>query len=401
MMKYNNIPMGAKTWCLCAALAAGLPFANPVWAQYHPADLNMNRVIERSELVALFNQPAWNQDLETKMLRVVQLFNAGGYVPDPSNNPPAGDGFRPASLKYLVLDLTSEPGTIERLEDAPAGGWTDEHKTRKLVLRRIPAGTFTMGSPVGENYRNPNETQHPVTLTRDYFIGVFQVTQEQWEHVMGARPGSHFDNSAFYATRPVERVNFNATRGTGAAPSAESFLGRLRAKFANDALGLQFDLPTEAQWEYACRAGTTTSLNSGLNATLEGQSGRPCPNLDALARYIYNPPGNEHASADANLNYGTAGVGSYAPNNWGLYDMHGNVQERCLDLCASPIAAYSADAATDPVGTAGAFRIIRGGAWNYNVGWARSAMRRSEPANGPADPSIGLRVSAPMPATLP
>jgi len=402
-MRFNNIPIGAKTWCLCAALAAGLPFAIPLGAQqFHPADVNQNRVIERNELEALFLLPEWNQDLGTKMLRAVQLFNAGAYVEDATNPPPAGDGFKPARMTYLVLNL--ETNTVDRLEGVPAGGWTLEHKTTRLVLRRIPAGAFTMGSPAnnttGEQiYRNNNETQHPVTLTRDYYIGVFPVTQRQWEIVMGTRPG-FFNHNDFYATRPVENVSFANTRGTGAAPAANSFLGRLRAQFAG-AMDLHFDLPTEAQWEYACRAGSATSLNNHSNVTNAGAGGQPCPFLNAVARYIYNPVGNGGALRGAGLDTGTAAVGSFPANDWGLHDMHGNVQERCLDLCGSPIAAYSTAAATDPVSTTGAHRIVRGGAWNLNVGPARSAARRSEPANGLPDSSIGLRVSAPMPAAMP
>ena len=380
-MKFSNIPIRAKTGCFCAALAAGLPFANLVWAQnYHPADINQNHVIERAELEALFDLPAWRQDLETQMLRAVQLFNAGGYVEDATS----WDGFKPASLDYLVLNL--ESNTVERLEENQAPGvWTDEYKTTKLVLRRIKAGTFTMGSPASELGRNPNETQQTVTLAQDYFIGVFPVTQRQWELVMGAgaRP-SHFSRDEFYAARPVENVSYNATRGAGDNPVANSFLGRLRAKYAGDALGLRFDLPTEAQWEYACRATTTNALNNGMNLTTTGnQAPFACPNLNPLARYLHNPSSNSaNALNTSDLNAGTATVGSYERNLWGLYDMHGNVQERCLDLL-------------------GGNRVVRGGAWNLIASQARSARRLTEPAAGLPNISIGLRVCAPMPATLP
>jgi hypothetical protein len=121
--------------------------------------------------------------------------------------------------EYLVIDLaggadaTNYP--VSTLAGVPAGGWTEEHRTTKLVLRRIPAGTFTMGSPTGELGRSTDETQHQVTLTQDFYIGVFEVTQEQWYRVMGDWP-SYFNNTAYRASRPVERVSYNDIRGSSA-----------------------------------------------------------------------------------------------------------------------------------------------------------------------------------------
>ena len=164
-------------------------------------------------------------------------------------------GAAPISEEYLVVDLstgseaTSYP--VSSLAEIPAGGWTDEYKTTKLVLRKIPAGTFTMGSPENELGRYSDETQHQVTLTKDFYVGVFEVTQKQWELVMGVWP-SYFYNASYRDSRPVERVSYDDIRGSGvgsgwpasSAVDTESFLGRLRTK-----TGLDFDLPTEAQWE--------------------------------------------------------------------------------------------------------------------------------------------------------
>jgi len=286
----------------------------------------------------------------------------------------AGD--KPEGL-YLVIDLSGGPEAtrypVSYLDAVPDGGWTDEYKTTKLVMRRIPAGTFTMGSPEGELGRwDDREGQRQVTLTKDYYMGVFQVTQRQWELVMGNKP-SHFNNATYFATRPVERVSYNMIRGANAGSrwpadngvDAISFMGRLRAR-----TGLDFDLPTEAQWEYACRAGTTTALNSGKNTTTADLL-TPCPHVAEVGRYSQNHPGGYSNSSGVSTDGGTAKVGSYTPNAWGLYDMHGNVWEWCLDwYTATPPGT------TNPVGAAsGSYRVGRGGCWGSLAGYCRSACR--------------------------
>ena len=278
------------------------------------------------------------------------------------------------SSLYLVIDLSGGAGAasypVSYLSDVPSGGWTDEHKTEKLVLRRIANGTFTMGSPSGEVGRYNDETRHEVTISRPFYMGVFEVTQRQWELVMGTRP-SWFSNSSCYATRPVEKVSYNDIRGSSEGakwPSANtvdstSFMGRIRAR-----TGLTFDLPTEAQWEYACRAGTGTALNSGKDLTSTGRD----PAMDEVGRYEYNfPSGGTDFSSSSGLTAGTAAVGSYAPNAWGLYDMHGNVREWCADR----YGMYGGDA-TDPAGAAsGSYRVMRGGSWFNYAQSCRSAYR--------------------------
>ena len=274
----------------------------------------------------------------------------------------------PTAGDYMVIDLSAGPEAasypVSTLAAAPAGGWTDEYKTTKLVLRRIPAGTFTMGSPTGELGRDSDETQHQVTLTQDFYMGVFEVTQKQYERVMGTWP-SYFSNAAYRDARPVEMVSWNDIRGGAwpwGVPGAATFLGKLRQR-----TGLPLDLPTEAQWEYACRAGTATALNSGKNLT----STSSCPNVAEVGRYYYNHPGGYSSSQGVDTAVGTAKAGSYLPNAWGLYDMHGNVWEWCLDWYGTYPGTV-----TDPEGAAaGSNRVLRGGSWLNYAGHCRSAGR--------------------------
>lgn len=260
---------------------------------------------------------------------------------------------------YMVVDLSGGVDAISYpvtyLSQVPEGGWTDEYKTTKLVLRLIPPGTFMMGSPSDElgheyGYDGVRETLHQVTLTKPFYIGVFEVTQKQWQLVMGNTPSNYKGD-----LRPVEQVSYEMIRGTinGAAwpthnqVDANSFMGRLRSK-AN----MFFDLPTEAQWEYACRAGTSTALNNGMPILSISDT---CKNMNEVGRY------------SGNLNDGKGGfsqhtkVGMYRENNWGLYDMHGNIREICVDRYKANLGN---EAVVDPVGpSSGNYKVCRGGSF--------------------------------------
>ena len=286
---------------------------------------------------------------------------------------PAGGNTNPDG-QYLVIDLSGGANA----EQYPTR-WTDDKpdlsndacRTTELWLRRIPAGTFTMGSPEGQLGREVDETQHNVTLSQDCFMGIFPVTQWQWELVMGNNPS---DYKTAGPGAPVEQVSYDDICGANrpwpkdASVSPDSFLGKLRAKTGLEGL----DLPTEAQWDYSCRAGTTTALNSGKDLTSEAT----CPNLDEVGWYSENSGDTTHA------------VGSKRPNEWGLYDMHGNVWEWCRDWGGD----YGGDA-VDPTGPAsGSFRVSRGGGWSDGAWSCRSALRDNH-APGNRDDILGFRLA--------
>lgn len=239
---------------------------------------------------------------------------------------------------YCVIDLsaganaTSYPVTY--LASPPSGGFNvNVYKTTKLVLKRLEAGTYKM---LGSSN---------VTLTKPFFCGLFEVTQKQYTLVMGSNP-SNFSGD----TLPVEKVSYDAIRGSSngakwpssSTVDSSSFLGKLRSR-----TGLDFDLPTEAQWEYACRAGTTTTYSYGDSAN------------GNYMWYTLNSSSKTHP------------VGSKSTNPWGLYDMHGNVWEWCLDWWDGTLT-YG----TDPKGpSSGSVRVLRGGSWYDGSAYSTSSYR--------------------------
>jgi formylglycine-generating enzyme required for sulfatase activity len=188
---------------------------------------------------------------------------------------------------------------------------------------------FTMGSPASEANRSNDEIQHEVTISKPFYLGVTEVTQEQYEAVMGNNPSNFKD-----AKNPVERVSWD---------DAVEFCKKLSSK-----TGKTVRLPTEAEWEYACRAGTTGAYAGNGS-------------LDDMGWYTSNSSSKTHP------------VGQKKPNAWGLYDMHGNVYEWCGDWYADK---YPTGAAKDPTGPAsGESRVLRGGSWDLYPQYCRSAYR--------------------------
>lgn len=237
---------------------------------------------------------------------------------------------------YMVIDLSGGANAssypVSYLDAVPSGGWSDTYKTTKLVLRRIEPGTFKMCG------------QYNVKLTKAFYIGVFEVTQRQYTLIMGTNPSDYKGDK-----RPVEQVSWEMIRGNATTYNwpnvktvgSDSFAGRISQR-----TGKSFDLPTEAQWEYACRAGTTSLYNNGGNTEND---------LKKVGRYSGNTSDGKGGYSQHTV------VGSYASNAWGLYDMHGNNWEWCLDWFGDLTSNV-----TDPKGpTSGGWRIFRGGSWYY------------------------------------
>jgi formylglycine-generating enzyme required for sulfatase activity len=239
----------------------------------------------------------------------------------------------------------------------------------KMTLALIPAGTFRMGSPASEPERGDDEgPQHEITITRPFYLAIHPLTQRQFEAVMGSNPACFSMWKGGGPDHPVERISwFDATE----------FCRRLSESPGEKAAGRIYRLPTEAEWEYACRAGTPTPVSTGL----------------ALS--------SREANFNGNYPYGntergpflerTTRVGSYPPNPFGLYDMHGNVWEWCADWYSR--SAYRDSARFDPQGTAtGNLRVVRGGSCCTIGRFCRSAHRFGV-APGNRDHDVGTRVA--------
>ena len=253
------------------------------------------------------------------------------YLQDETWNGP----LKTAGLKDLVKKGLVDPSTLLLLGNE--GEPFKASRVKDLLLLSInkdmvliPADNFKMGSPASEKGRTDDEGLHQVTITEQYYMGKYEVTQEQWEAVIGHNPSSKNKG----AKLPVTDVSWS---------DCQEFLKRL-----NEKSNAGYRLPTEAEWEYACRAGTSTAYSVGDSLT----------------------------ESDANiLGSSIKTVGGYKPNGFGLYDMHGNVWEWCEDW----YGAYSVAAVTDPKGPAkGEYRVLRGGSFGNDGPLARSSYRGND-----------------------
>jgi uncharacterized protein (TIGR03067 family) len=239
---------------------------------------------------------------------------------------------------HLKLCYTTGKERPKEFSSKPGSGNTVVSYRREKIYTNsigmkfmwIAPGTLAMGSTEKEEGRNKDEVQHKVTLTKGFFLGMHTVTQEQWQAIMGSNP-SHFKGDK---NLPVENVSWD---------DCQEFCKKLQAKDKK-----AYRLPTEAEWEYACRAGTTTPFAYGETISTDQA------NYNGDEVYGKGKKGVYRAQ--------TTVVGSFPPNAWGLFDMHGNVWQWCQDKYGE----YAAKDATDPPGaTSGDARVVRGGA-RYN-----------------------------------
>jgi uncharacterized protein (TIGR02996 family) len=230
-----------------------------------------------------------------------------------------------------------------------------------MRLALIPPGRFRMGSPSGEKERGEDEPAHEVEITQPFYLGVFPVTQAQWQAVMGSNPSSFsatgdgkeevrgLDTSDF----PVEQVNWE---------EAQTFLEKWTALSGEKEKGWKYRLPTEAEWEYACRGGASSSASFSFGNSLSSTQ------ANFHGNYPYG------GAAKGPYLERTSKVGSYRPNAFGLLDMHGNVWEWCSDWYDEDSSGKSPP--QDPLGpSSGSFRVIRGGCWFYEARYCRVASR--------------------------
>ena len=216
-------------------------------------------------------------------------------------------------------------------------------KDVEYAFRWCPTGTFMMGSPEDELGRwDDDEKQYEVTLTQGFWMLETEVTQEMWQSVMGENPSRFKDGKR----HPVEMVSWD---------DCQEYIEKLNALEVMPT-GYRFSLPTKVQWEYACRAGTATALNNGKDLTSERQA---CPNLDEVGWYGKNSDMKTHE------------VGLKKPNAWGLYDMHGNVREWCLDWYVS--SDGSETDSMEPSTDSG--YVLCGGGWDSEARFCRSAFQ--------------------------
>jgi formylglycine-generating enzyme required for sulfatase activity len=286
------------------------------------------------------------------------------------------NGFTYTTVWYTVLEQNPDPAvvtsaTLRNAITATGYPWRVRDNGTQIEMVLIPPGTFNMGCSASNVYGcNTDESPvHAVTLTSAFYMGRYEVTQAQWQARMGSNP-SYFvarpqNGNTANTNRPVEQVTWNQIAGTG------GFLS-----------GTGLRLPTEAEWEYACRAGTTTAFH-GFTGYLSGT------NDDTLVGNIAWFSGNNGASGTAT--YGTKAVGQKLANGFGLHDMSGNVWEWVNDWYGSTY--YASSPSSNPTGpSTGTYRVLRGGSWASDTGGVRSSYRNYYTPDGTGY-DVGFRVA--------
>ncbi|MGI5868303.1 MAG: M60 family metallopeptidase [Kiritimatiellia bacterium] len=345
-----------------------------------------------------------------------------GLVQTPYVSPPS----KPITGLYLGVCLAGpDAGKIETYpsrEAVPGGERDVRWKTDWMLFRRIeptPAPT-RIGRPGADP--KASDAEREIEISSPYYLAIYEVTQRQWFNVMETWKPNCFGAKGDRETRPVNGVSHNEARGstgdginwpkTGRQVAANSFLGRLRALAGSQ---IEFDLPTEAQWEYAARAGTTNKWNNGEDPQPYSTNNVRCDHvLDKLGRYAGNggePPPGETLKPETKTPYGTAPAGSYLPNAWGLYDTHGNVYEHCLDWFwpageAPDVSGKDPQGPPEPRDSKAPRRVMRGGSyWSSRFGSADAAANWQRWLGDLCDPgtahgAVGLRVCMPAEIAL-
>ncbi len=283
------------------------------------------------------------------------VFAAWHYASNLSRLPVANTD--PETPKEIAAANPAEPGQKRLTLNLDNG--------IKMDLELIAPGTFVMGSPDGEDERREDEKQHSVTISKAFYMARYPVTQEQYEAVMTMNPSNFNKGNGGGPKNPVERVSWN-----DAVAFCENLDAGMKAELPP---GMKVQLPTEAQWEYACRAGTKTQFYTGNSEA----------DLARAGWYAKNSGPKTHP------------VGQKTPNAFGLYDMHGNVFEWCQDAY---LEDYTTLSQQDPINAKGAKRILRGGAWSFDFGYSRSANRDFAPPDF-HDDYYGFRVVVSPPTT--
>ena len=353
------------------------------WENVRGAYGDVHKVVQNGSAVrTIYWNPGKYREVEERLGRLDSGVTAVVRV-WPTNNPPdvmvvncekAYEG-RDEAVRYYASFKNLPEGTVN---------CTAYKTVRKMAFRKVPAAgiVWRMGSPASEEGRSSTyEAQHKVKLISNYYLGVFEVTQSQFARF--------YSNPSFFKTdgdmRPVEGVSWHEVRGSDAiwpgttrsaayaSVGSTSFLGKFRTHTG----GMKFDLPTEAQWEFACRAGSGAAFPDGSNLSTSSEASWPY--LETHSRYKNNS-GADATTSDNTLstNDATAAVGSYQPNRWGFYDMHGNVLEWTLDWyepydTAGDITENPCGAASDS--TNPNKRTVRGGSYLLAPYYERSANR--------------------------
>jgi len=389
----NNINSGTTSWNVPLNLIApDRPGNYYLLFGFNGVEFNISQVLSCDNWAA-GGELQWNDGNDYVDLDGMRLEYAHrhGYVPDWQYRMD-GTNYSDKDIPVMPVLVHVGEGRIfaDGFEDSGTRAWTsgEGHNPPELKidlgggvtmdLIYIPPGTFMMGSPEDERGRGDDEDLHEVTLTHGYYLGKYEVTQAQWEAVMGSNPAHDYGVGDNY---PVYYVSWDDVCGgtTGSDCTADSFIGKL-----NTSLGTtKFRLPTEAEWEYAARAGTTGpfSFDTSVNPEWDLECGS-FPEADPYMWWCGNSSQATHP------------VGSKQLNGFGLYDIHGNVYEWVADWYGE----YPDTAVTDPTGpSTGNTRIMRGGSWYWHAWQCRSAFRT---AYYPGPSSQGINIGFRLARTL-